>query len=344
MPTCSKHIIYSAKEKLHAPDQEWNFGRMVPYPEKEIRGETIINELKLRGYDSLLEETSDQDIGYLESVHSTEMINHIRSCQSLPESEAIYPHIFPYHHYGHSESEINYRMAGYFCFDVGTIIGKNTFVAAKAAADTAVQGARCLLENDRDRVFALCRPPGHHADYKHYGGYCYFNNAAAAANLLSTRGKTAILDLDYHHGNGTQGIFYHTPTVYYISIHGDPRENYPYFSGFAAEKGEGLGYGHNLNLPLSGSVGDNEYFQALDQALQKISDYNPYYLIISMGFDTFVKDPLGDFKLSEEAFRRIGTRIEQMKIPTLTCLEGGYDVDDLGDNATNYAETFLELT
>jgi acetoin utilization deacetylase AcuC-like enzyme len=343
MTGCETHIIYSEKEKLHAPDQEWNFGRVVPYPEKENRGETIIDEIKKRGYESMLSQAPEHDMRHLEAVHHDEMIEHIRSCKNLDEDEAVYPHLFSYHHYHQNESEINYRLAGYFCFDVGTIIKKNTFIAAKAAIDVAIEGAHCMLNGKEKQIFALCRPPGHHADYRHYGGYCYFNNAAAAANLLSNEGKVVILDLDYHHGNGTQGIFYHTPTVLYVSLHADPRTNYPYFCGFEAETGEGLGTGYNMNIPLPDYCDNETYYKALDKALERIADYGPRHLIISMGFDTFDKDPLGDFHLTADAFTRIGATLRQANLPTLAVLEGGYDVDDLGENASNFAEGLFDL-
>lgn len=344
MSECAERIIYSPKEKLHAPDQEWNFGRMVPYPEKENRGETITRELERRGYGDLLCEAPEHDISHVEAIHNTHMIEHIRSCGELPRGEGVFPHIFPYKHYGHDDAEINYRLAGYFCFDVGTVIYKDTYTAAKAAIDVAVEGAEYIMNGSARRAFALCRPPGHHADYAHYGGYCYFNNAAAAANLLSKCGKVAILDLDYHHGNGTQGIFYHTPTVLYVSTHADPRTNYPYFSGFESEKGEDLGYGHNLNIVLPDDCDDDNFFRALDKALERITDFNPRHLIVSMGFDTFQQDPLGDFRVSASAFREIGAKLRGCDYPTLTVLEGGYDVDALGSNAANYTEGIFDLS
>ncbi|MBD3385434.1 histone deacetylase family protein [candidate division KSB1 bacterium] len=333
-------VLYSEEEKLHSPNREWNFGRTMPYPENEERGQTIINTIKKHDYGSLLHQTRQFDDSYIKAVHDNDMVQHIKSCMDLDEGQAVYPHVFPYHQFSR-RGDVNLRAAGYFCFDVGTQIQKHTYRAAKAAADIALDGALCIREKRNNIVFGLCRPPGHHADYNAYGGYCYFNNAAIAANVLAGDMRTAILDLDFHHGNGTQGLFYENPHILYVSIHGDPRVTYPYFSGFADESGSRLGRGYNINIPLTGHVDDKVYRNHLKDALKKIKAYGTEILIVSIGFDTYYADPLGDFDLSSGFYHEMGYRIQQNFPCTLALLEGGYDIEDLGLNAVNFLKGLL---
>ncbi len=333
-------VLYSEDEKLHNPNREWNFGRMMPYPEKEERGETIIRAVHNHGYAGYLRKTRKFNISYINAVHDSAMVQHIKECMNLGENETVYPHIFPYKRFTRPK-KVNLRAAGYFCFDVGTQIRKYTYKAAKAAADIALDGAFRIRDEHNDTVFGLCRPPGHHADYDVYGGYCYFNNAAIAANVLAGEMRTAVLDLDFHHGNGTQGLFYDNPHVLYVSIHGDPRKTYPFFSGFEDETGSRLGRGYNMNIPLTGSVDDETYNRHFNHALQKLTAYGTEMLVLSMGFDTYSGDPLGDFNLSSDFYQTIGYRIRQNFQNTLALLEGGYDIDDLGLNAVKFFKGLL---
>jgi acetoin utilization deacetylase AcuC-like enzyme len=237
--------------------------------------------------------------------------------------------------------------AGRYCFDLSAPIVAGTYAAARSAAAAALTGADLLLEGAR-AAYALCRPPGHHAMPALAGGYCYLNNAAIAANRLALAhapaaegdrrpwamapASVAILDIDYHHGNGTQAIFYERSDVFCASIHADPDREYPYFLGFAEERGAGPGEGYNLNIPLEAGVDDTRYLGALEQALEAIVAYSPRFLVVSAGLDTFAADPLGDFNLSAAAYPAIGRRIAQLGLPTLFVQEGGYAVDALGDN------------
>jgi acetoin utilization deacetylase AcuC-like enzyme len=258
---------------------------------------------------------------------------------------------------------------GYYCFDMSAPIVAGTYGAARAAADVALTGAALLLEGQR-AAYALCRPPGHHAGRDLYGGYCYLNNAAIAAQYLietmsDDRGtmkeaqapnqiqrsslivhrsaRVAILDIDYHHGNGTQQIFYERGDVLFVSIHADPMRQYPYFSGYADECGEGAGLGYNLNIPLETGVTDARFLEALGQALAAVSDFAPRFLVVSAGFDTFDGDPIADFALTCEAYPAIGRRIAALGLPTLIVQEGGYAVDELGDNVVGLLRGFVEV-
>jgi acetoin utilization deacetylase AcuC-like enzyme len=318
----------------------------VPYPEKNIRAEVIKDEIAKRGMQSLIMDTKEFPLDYIKAVTDHDMVEYIKSCEDLDENESVFPHIFPYNDFTpkfKSHPRINLRKAGYYCFDVGIEIDKHTFTAAKASADTALTGAELIFTKQEKHVFALCRPPGHHAGYDHFGGYCIFCNAAVAASYLSRLGRVAILDVDFHHGNGTQGIFYNQPNVYYISIHGDPERTYPYFSGFADEQGEKLGLGTNLNIPLPAGIGDNEYRGYLKNALVAIDKFEPEVLILSLGLDIFEGDPLSDVGVSTPFFKEIAESVSKLGVPILALLEGGYDMKDLAQNGASFAEGLAEL-
>lgn len=227
---------------------------------------------------------------------------------------------------------------GYYTFDLSAPIVAGTYRAARAAADVALTGAAYLLEGQRF-AYALCRPPGHHAGSDMCGGYCFLNNAAIAAEYLLRQHqpathppRIAILDIDFHHGNGTQQIFYERADVLFVSIHADPARHYPYLSGFADERGAGAGLGATLNYPLEAGVTNQRFLATLDHALAAIAAFAPHYLILSAGFDTFGGDPIADFALTSEAYPAIGRRIAACNLPTLIVQEGGYAVEALGIN------------
>lgn len=222
---------------------------------------------------------------------------------------------------------------GMFCFDTITGVGSGTFSAAIGSADTAVTGAELLAEG-AGHVVALCRPPGHHAASRSFGGGCYLNNAAIAAQWLLDRGahRVAVLDLDFHHGNGTQALFYDRADVLYASLHGDPDRCYPYFTGYPEEQGTGPGYGFTFNMPLPVGVAGARYREMLAEAVARVRRHSPDFLVVSLGFDTFNGDPSGDAELRTEDYRLIGGDIAGLRVPILTVLEGGYHVEELGKN------------
>jgi acetoin utilization deacetylase AcuC-like enzyme len=225
---------------------------------------------------------------------------------------------------------------GYYSFDAGTPITAGTFRAATAAADVALTGARLVAQGERG-VFALCRPPGHHAGRAFYGGYCFFNNAAIAAQALRDGGaaRVAVLDVDYHHGNGTQEIFFARGDVFFASLHADPAQEFPYFSGYDDETGSGAGEGCNANFPLPFATGVERYVETLDEALARIARFGAQALVLSLGVDTFKGDPISRFRLDSPDYMAIGRRIAALSLPTLIVLEGGYAVEAIGVNAVN---------
>src|SRR5580658_10468671 len=230
---------------------------------------------------------------------------------------------------------------GFYSMAGETSISHGTWEAARAAADVALTGASRIQEGER-AAFALCRPPGHHAARDLYGGYCFLNNAAIAAQYLRDAGaeRVAVLDVDFHHGNGTQDIFYDRPDVLYVSLHGDPADAFPYFSGYADETGTGTGAGFNLNFPLPVGTEFSAWSLALQAALARIASFRADALVVSLGVDTFVEDPISFFRLQSADFFTYGRMIGACALPTLFVLEGGYAVDEIGVNVVNVLAGF----
>jgi len=211
----------------------------------------------------------------------------------------------------------------------------------RSSANVALTGADAVIDGAAG-AFALCRPPGHHAAREYAGGYCYLNNAAMAAERCLGRGarRVAILDVDFHHGNGTQDIFYERADVLFASIHGDPRNSYPFFSGHAAETGAAGGLGHTANYPLPWGTDWSAYEVVLDSAMRRVTEHRPDFLIVSLGVDTFKDDPISHFSLASDDYVRMGERIARAGVPTLFVMEGGYMVDEIGINAVNALQGF----
>jgi acetoin utilization deacetylase AcuC-like enzyme len=228
---------------------------------------------------------------------------------------------------------------GAFCFDTATPIVAGTAAAARAAVDVALNAARAVVTGER-LAYGLCRPPGHHAAHAMLGGYCFFNNAAVTAEWLLRDGefaRAAILDIDYHHGNGTQQLFWERGDVLYVSLHADPARAYPYYSGFAAERGAGDGTGSTRNFPLPAGTALDGYATALDEALRLVEAFAPDApLVVSLGFDTFEGDPIGDLALRTPDYEVVGRQIGALRRPVVALQEGGYAVDAIGANAVAF--------
>lgn len=226
---------------------------------------------------------------------------------------------------------------GRWCFETTTPITEGTYDAARSAVDVALTASSAVLDGAH-AAYGLCRPPGHHAPAGLYGGYCFFNNAAVVAHhVASTTGsRVTVLDVDFHHGNGTQQIFYRRDDVQYVSLHGDPLRSYPYISGFADETGAGRGSGSTLNLPLPAGTDDDAYLASLARAGDAIASFAPSLLVVSLGVDTFRNDPISDLSVTTEGFTRQGELVAQLALPTVVLQEGGYDVDAIGANVRNF--------
>ena len=224
---------------------------------------------------------------------------------------------------------------GYYCLASETSISEGSIKAAYDSAKVAIASAEMMSDNTS--IFALCRPPGHHASKDQYGGYCFFNNAAIAAEKLKSQGASRIfiLDIDFHHGNGTQAIFYDRSDVFYASLHGDPMHAFPHFLGHLDEKGLHDGEGFNANYPMGPGTDYGTWSKALDQTCNDISSFKPDVLIISLGVDIYENDPISFFKVKSEDFVTIGQKLAKLKLPTLFIMEGGYAVQEIGINTVN---------
>jgi acetoin utilization deacetylase AcuC-like enzyme/L-amino acid N-acyltransferase YncA len=272
---------------------------------------------------------------HLRAVHDPNLIQYLRDASAKAGGEEyIYPYIFPLRNRTRPPRE-RHALPGYFCMDTFTPIHRQAYPAARRAVDGALTAA-ALLRKDRRWSYALVRPPGHHSERGVFGGFCYFNNTAAATHYLSRWGKVAVLDVDFHHGNGQQEIFYRRSDILTISLHGHPQYAFPYFTGFADERGEGPGRGYNLNLPLPKKTDGKAYRQALDRALRRIRAFAPSFLVVALGFDTAAGDPTGEFRLEAEDFEANGRLIGTLGLPTMVVQEGGYRIKELGRYAHHF--------
>jgi acetoin utilization deacetylase AcuC-like enzyme/ribosomal protein S18 acetylase RimI-like enzyme len=318
-------VFFSARHALHHVRERG-------YVERPARVDVI-----LKGLEELpdVERLPIRNFGEtpIRAVHDADFVNYLRNfCQELPAGEMVYPYVFPIRRTDRPPRDRS-RRAGYYCIDTFTPLSRDAYKAARSAVNVALSGAEALL-NGQQLVYSLCRPPGHHAERDTYGGFCYFCNGAIAAQYLVQKlGRVAVLDVDYHHGNGTQDIFYNRSDVLTISIHGHPSFAYPYFSGFADEVGEGEGKGFNHNLPLAEEVHDARYLEALDDALALVKKFKPEALVVSLGLDIAKADPTGTWSVTREGLYEIGRRIGGLRLPSLMVQEGGYNIRSLGKNA-----------
>ncbi len=264
----------------------------------------------------------------IRAVHDPDFVDYLDAMTAkLKERETLYPYVFPIRRPEKKPKDRAMR-AGYYCIDTFTPLSRTAYQAARAAVDCVVSAAEILRSGER-HVYALCRPPGHHAERRVFGGFCYFNNAAIAAHRLSSEGRVALLDIDFHHGNGSQDIFYERDDVLVLSIHGHPNYAYPYFSGFADEKGAGRGLNLNRNYPLPEGAGDDRYLAALEEALGQVRRFRPWALVVSLGFDILEGDPTGAFRVTPKGVARAGEMIGRAGFPVLAVQEGGYSVRNL---------------
>ena len=332
-------IVWDRRQLAHAPALELHNGAFVPFAEHPGRAEAMLAAL------GPTEEPADHGDAPLLAVHPRPYLDFLRSAWSdwreagRPGDAAGYA--WPVTGRRPLDLDRIDARLGLYSFDASTPIAEGTFLSAYWAAQSALSALDLILAGER-AACALCRPPGHHAGADYMGGYCYLNNAAIAAEagLAAGRKRVAILDVDYHHVNGTQDIFRERGDVLFVSIHADPRTDYPYYWGHADETGEGEGEGATLNLPLPRGSGIAAYGPALDTALERIAAFAPDLLICSYGADTFAGDPISYFELETGDYPGIARRIAALGVPTLVVTEGGYAVDALGANVAAFLSGF----
>jgi acetoin utilization deacetylase AcuC-like enzyme len=338
--------VYGAAQALQDGKAELIDGRLLPCFEMPRRAELILERVRAVGLGPVVE-PADLGRAPLERVHDPRLIAFLETAWALWQADGrdwdMLPFTWPVRGLRQREPvHINGRL-GYWCFDASTPIMAGTWRAAYTSAQTALSAAR-QVKDGAAAAFALCRPPGHHAHADLYGGYCFLNNAAIAAQWLVDQGagRVAILDVDYHHGNGTQAVFYARPDVLVVSLHGRPEEEFPFFLGYADERGAGAGEGCNLNLPLPHGTGFAAWSEALETGLTAIAAFGPDVLVVSLGVDTFAHDPISRFKLASADFTAYGRRLARLRLPTLFVMEGGYAVEEIGINTVNVLTGFRD--
>lgn len=351
-------VYHSEAHALHAPAFEvFEGGEKIPSFEKPERVAQILAALRAAGHFEIL---PPEDFGLepIRAVHDPGYLAFLETAFAewkrlsvAEETPPLLPATFP-------PAGLRGRIpagllgrAGYYMMDLSAPITAGTWQAALSSAHCALSGAKFIssthpLQESASPLhplsaFALCRPPGHHAGRAWGGGYCYINNAAVAAHWLTRFGRVAVLDVDYHAGNGTQDIFYERADVLTLSIHADPDDEYPYFSGYPEETGAGAGLGYHHNFVLPAGAEDRLYLETLERALERLVAYQPAFLVVSAGMDIYSEDPLGKIRVSTAGIAAIGRRIAALRLPTLIVMEGGYATDALGRNVMAFLEAFL---
>jgi len=333
-------IFFDRRQLAHAPALELHNGGWAEHAEKPSRAEIVAGRLgdcqKVRdfGRAPLARAHTADYLDFLESAHA-------RWIAAGRSGDAV-GYTWPVVRRRPLDLDRIDALLGRYSYDAGTPITADTWDAAYWGAQTALSALAPLLDGSARASFALCRPPGHHAGADYLGGYCYLNNAAIAAQGARDAGhaRVAILDIDYHHGNGTQDIFWEDGSVFFASIHADPSTDYPFFWGHADEAGDGAGAGATLNLPLPRGTKLPAYLDALEQALAAIAAFDPSLLVLSFGADTFEGDPISHFAITRADYATIGGRIAAAGLPTLIVMEGGYAVAELGDNVASLLDGF----
>jgi acetoin utilization deacetylase AcuC-like enzyme len=335
-------IVHSEAHRGHAPRHFLVRGSLQPSAEQPERADRLL--AAARGAGHAIVAPASLPAGAVEAVHAAAYLAFLRdgpaAWAALPDAgPEIVPNIHPNRHMAGRPTGI-VGLAGQHQADTACPVGAGTYAAARAAAACAAHATRAVLDGARV-AYALCRPPGHHAFADMAGGFCYLNNVAIAAELArQAHPRVAILDIDVHHGNGTQGIFYDRPEILFVSLHADPRNYYPFFAGYDDERGTGEGIGANLNLPLPHGTGDDGYLAALERGLAAIRAFAPGLLLVSLGFDASEHDPLGVLKVSARGFAEIARRIAGLDLPTVLIQEGGYLSDHLGGLLATFLGSF----
>ncbi|MEB8433259.1 histone deacetylase family protein [Cocleimonas sp. KMM 6892] len=335
--------FYHEDQSQHDPKFYMKNGNPTPARETPERGDifrNVIHDLEIT-----LDPSSDFGMSHIAEIHSPDYLNFLQSVYpkwaALPDaSKEIIPKSNPGRYASTYPKDI-IGQVGWHIMDTSCPLGEGTWSGVYASAQTAISAADAVAKEECKSAYAVCRPPGHHAFSDGGAGFCFLNNSGIAAQrLLKDFDRVAILDVDLHHGNGTQAIFWNRRDVMTISIHADPAYCYPHFWGYAHEKGEGDGYGYNLNFPIDEGTSDTEYMKVLEQALDQLKAFAPDAIILALGLDASEEDPFAVLNLTTEGFGEIGKRVEALNKPTVIIQEGGYISPILGDNLAAVLKPF----
>ena len=339
-------FFHSDDQALHQPQHFMQRGQLKKAEDQPERGEMLKAAALGAGLEACDAQPFPDD--KLAAVHTPRYLDFLKNgyglWSELPDFSAeIRPNVHP--GLDRNNSDANYPdhiigRAGWHLTDCASPIGPDTARAAISAAHVALSAADVMLNGER-QAYALCRPPGHHASADQAAGHCYLNNLAiGASHLIASFPRLAVLDIDVHHGNGTQSIFYDRNDVLTISIHADPRQFYPFFAGYGHETGSGAGEGFNLNVPLPLGTGESLWLASIEDSLARILDFGPDALVVALGLDAYELDPLGAFGVTTSGFRTAGGLIGALDLPVLLVHEGGYLTDALGDNLQGFLSAF----
>jgi acetoin utilization deacetylase AcuC-like enzyme len=337
-------IIYSDEHRQHFAQGELCGGELVTPFERPSRMEYILRELKRRKMTDIVA-PGKLDMMAVAKIHDAGYLEFLETAWSQWVKAGyrgeLLPTVFPNRSLQQRIPRWIDGKAGYYAHSVETAITAGTWAAAKSSAAVALT-AQKHVASGAAAAFALCRPPGHHAHDDLYGGYCFLNNAAIAAQAFRDSGakRVAILDVDFHHGNGTQDIFYERSDVLFVSLHGAPEDAYPHFLGYEDERGKGKGLGFNFNYSMPPKTTYAKWKEALDDGFKQIKRFKPDVLVVSLGVDTFKDDPISFFKLASKDFTSYGAAIATLKLPALFVMEGGYAIEAIGINTVNVLDGF----
>ncbi len=336
-------LLYANDHILHAPLTEFEQGQLVGYRETPERVEVIHRHLLASGLGIPVRAGNPASIDDLFAVHDLTMLDFLEAVSHVvqPNDLYIYPELFPIRAGMNARPKHIAGRLGLYSTDIYAPVGRGTWRALLSAAGLALRGADLLLRREASSAYALTRPPGHHAGPDFFGSYCYVNHAALAARRLLSAGRVAVLDIDYHHGNGTQAVFWNEPRVLYASLHIDPNYDFPYFNGYANETGGSQAPGSTMNIPLPPETGAPAYLAALDALISAIRAFGPSALVVSLGYDPFEGDPLSAFRLDSDVYGAMGRRIAALGVPALFVQEGGYALDALPQLAENFIGGYL---
>jgi acetoin utilization deacetylase AcuC-like enzyme len=330
--------IFSAIQLGHTPKRFMVRGNIVEFPDQPERARRLLEAVRAAG--SSVHAARHHDQQYLAAVHKWRYLEFLEKAHKSWKRgkgafEEVMPSMRPVETPARYPRDIVGR-AGWHMMDFACPIVEDTWRVVRASANTALTAAHLVIEGD-SVVYALCRPSGHHAYAERAGGFCYINNAAITAQYLRDKwDRVAVLDIDVHHGNGTQSIFYERDDVFTVSVHTDPKRFYPFFYGYETERGRGKGKGYNLNIPLPAKSDDDVWAGAVEYAVERITDFQPGALVLSLGLDAHENDPLQGGSVTTPGFRRMASVITRLKLPTVIVQEGGYHSDDLGDNLISF--------